>query len=70
MNRAVDFYERWLNILVTVNDPLFSIFEIDGFRLCLFNFEKTGEEVVFGDNLVAEFTDTEGNDVEIYQKQS
>lgn len=100
MNRAIDFYEKLLEQSVEKRDEIFSIFNIDGFRFCLFNNSKVQEKVNWGDNclpsfevndmsklmdrletlnakivfpltkindnLVLEFKDTEGNDIEVY----
>jgi predicted enzyme related to lactoylglutathione lyase len=100
MERAIDFYEKLFEQTVTVKDEVFSIFDINGFRFCLFNNSKVNEEVQWGDsclpsfkvndinklikrlevlhgeivfpltkikdNLVLEFKDTEGNDIEVY----
>ncbi|MFD3155695.1 VOC family protein [Haloimpatiens sp. FM7330] len=100
MNRAIDFYEKLLEQSVEKRDEVFSIFNINGFRFCLFNNSKVQERVNWGDNclpsfevnnmdklierlkalnakivfpltkindnLVLEFTDTEGNDIEVY----
>lgn len=100
MNRAIDFYEKLLEQSVEKRDEIFSIFNIDGFRFCLFNNRKVQEKVNWGDNclpsfevndmsklmdrletlnakivfpltkindnLVLEFKDTEGNDIEVY----
>jgi predicted enzyme related to lactoylglutathione lyase len=102
MNRAIDFYEKLLEQSVEKSDEVFSIFNIDGFRFCLFNNNKVQEKVIWGDNclpsfevndinelisrleilnaeivfpvtkinnnLVLEFKDTEGNDIEVYCK--
>lgn len=102
MKRAIDFYEHFLGQEVTVKDNIFSIFEIDGFRFCLFNNQAVNETVRWGDNclpsfevddiyavyerviglncsiayqlkqigdnMVFEFTDPEGNDIEVYAK--
>ncbi|MDD2823537.1 MAG: VOC family protein [Candidatus Daviesbacteria bacterium] len=100
MNRAIKFYEQFLEQQVNVKDDLFSIFNLDGFNFCLFNPEKVKEKVTYGDNcllsfkvdniddlqkklddlkveivysltkiganLVIEFKDPEGNDIEVY----
>lgn len=102
MNRAIKFYEQFLNQPVDIKDEIFSVFVFQNFRLCLFNYQKVNEKVIYGDNcllsfevddmdelqkylnnlqveiiypltkignnLVLEFKDTEGNDVEIYSK--
>jgi predicted enzyme related to lactoylglutathione lyase len=102
MERAIDFYEQFLGRQVTINDNIFSIFEIEGFRYCLFNNQAVNETVKWGDNclpsfevddinaayekvvglncpiayqlkqigdnMIFEFTDCEGNDIEVYAK--
>lgn len=50
MDRAIDFYEDLLDQTVTEKDDVYSVFDINGFRLGLFAFEKKGEEHVFGSN--------------------
>jgi len=50
MDRAIDFYEDLLDQIVTEKDDVYSVFDINGFRLGLFAFEKKGEEHVFGSN--------------------
>ncbi|MBU3130702.1 VOC family protein [Clostridium tagluense] len=100
MNRAIDFYEKLLEQSVEKRDEVFSSFNIDGFKFCLFDNSKVQEMVNWGDNclpsfqvndmnkligrleilnakvvfpvtkinnnLVLEFKDTEGNDIEAY----
>ncbi|WP_143317644.1 VOC family protein [Clostridium sp. HBUAS56017] len=55
MKRAIDFYEELLEQKVSVRDELFSIFDIKGFRFCLFNNGKAKEEVCWGDNCLPSF---------------
>lgn len=50
MKRAIDFYEAFLEQPVTVRDEIYSVFNINGFRLGLFAYEKTGEQHTFGSN--------------------
>ncbi len=50
MDRAIDFYERLLDQTVTEKDDVYSVFDINGFRLGLFAFEKKGEVHEFGSN--------------------
>lgn len=50
MERAIGFYEDFLEMPVTEKDEIYSVFEINGFRLGLFAFEKMNEEHVFGSN--------------------
>ncbi|MGH4118224.1 VOC family protein [Clostridium sp.] len=100
MNRAINFYEELLSQSVEKRDEVFSVFNIGGFRFCLFDNSKVQEKVNWGDNclpsfevndmnelfnrlevlkaeivfpvtkinnnLVLEFRDTEGNDIEVY----
>lgn len=102
MDRAISFYEQFLEQKVDKKDDIFSIFIISGFRFCLFNYSKVNETVTWGDNClpslevndmdklieklkmlkvkiifpltkinenwVLEFTDSEGNDIEVYCK--
>lgn len=102
MNRAIKFYESFFEKPISKKDEVFSIFDINGFRFCLFNNSKVKEEVIYGDNclpsfevkdmdslikklekleakivfpltkindnLVMEFKDSEGNDIEVYSK--
>ena len=102
MNRAIDFYGKLLKQSQEKTDEIFSIFNIHGFKFCLFNNMKVKEKVSWGDNclpsfevndinklidrleilnakivfpvtkinnnMVLEFTDTEGNDIEVYCK--
>lgn len=50
MDRAIDFYEKFLERPVLKRDEVYSVFEADGFRLGLFAFQKAGEEHIFGSN--------------------
>ncbi|MDW2796912.1 VOC family protein [Clostridium boliviensis] len=50
MNRAIDFYESFLEQPVTVRDEIYSVFEINGFRMGLFAYEKMKENHTFGSN--------------------
>lgn len=55
MGRAIDFYEEILGQPVTVRDEILSIFEIHGFRFCLFDNGKVNEPVTWGDNCLPSF---------------
>lgn len=55
MNRAIDFYEAFLEQPVTVRDTIYSVFDLSGFRLGLFAFEKMGEIHTFGSNCLPSF---------------
>lgn len=50
MTRSIHFYEKLLDMHVTIKDEIYSVFEINGFRLGLFAYEKMKEEHTFGDN--------------------
>jgi predicted enzyme related to lactoylglutathione lyase len=100
MDRAIDFYEKFLEQKVEIRDTTYSRFNINGFRLGLFNPSTVNEKVAYGDNcllsfqvdnidtvltklknlnseivypltkiggnMVLEFRDPEGNDIEVY----
>lgn len=55
MERAIHFYERFFEQPVCVRDEVFSIFDIKGFRFCLFNNQKVNESVKWGDNCLPSF---------------
>lgn len=50
MDRAIRFYEDFFERPAVKRDEIYSVFEIGGFRLGLFAFEKKGEEHRFGSN--------------------
>ncbi len=50
MERAILFYESFFEQKVTHKDDIYSIFDINGFRLGLFAFEKVQEVHTFGNN--------------------
>lgn len=50
MERAIRFYEDFLERPAVVRDEIYSVFEIDGFRLGLFAYQKAGENHAFGRN--------------------
>lgn len=50
MERAILFYESFFEQKVTVKDNIYSVFDINGFRLGLFAFEKMQEVHTFGSN--------------------
>lgn len=50
MERAIAFYENFFEKSVTVKDDIYSVFDIGGFRLGLFAFEKMQEEHSYGSN--------------------
>lgn len=50
MERAVAFYRRFLEVEPVEKDQIYSVFDVGGFRLGLFAYEKMGEAHTFGDN--------------------
>ena len=50
MNRAIEFYEELLGQAVTEKDDIYSVFDINGFRLGLFAYENKGESHEYGSN--------------------
>lgn len=55
MQRAISFYEKLIQQPVTINDEIYSVFEIDGFRLGLFAYQKVDENHYFGSNCLPSF---------------
>lgn len=66
MDRAVNFYEQFLEQKVEEKDDIFSVFNVNGFRFCLFNNSKVNEDVTWGDNCLPSF---EVNNMEILLKK-
>ncbi len=66
MNRAIKFYEKFFEKSVTIRDNIYSVFDINGFRLGLFAFEKMHEDHIYGSNCLPSI-DVEN--VEILQKK-
>ncbi len=50
MDRAISFYEKFFEKSVTEKDEIYSVFDINGFRLGLFAYQKMNEEHTFGSN--------------------
>lgn len=50
MERAIHFYERFFEQKVLIKDDIYSVFDINGFRLGLFAYENMKEEHTFGSN--------------------
>lgn len=50
MERAIKFYENFFEKEVTEKDDIYSVFDINGFRMGLFAFEKMKEEHTYGSN--------------------
>ncbi|MGC6767760.1 VOC family protein [Enterococcus sp. LJL51] len=47
---SCDFYEKFFEKKVLVCADIYSVFEIDGFRLGLFAYKKMNEKHIFGSN--------------------
>ncbi|MEE9377000.1 MAG: VOC family protein [Candidatus Lokiarchaeia archaeon] len=60
MDRAIKFYENFFEQPIFKKDKIFSIFDIKGFRFCLFNNSEVNENVTWGDNCLPSF---EVNDI-------
>ena len=50
MDRAINFYENFFEQKVTEKSDVYSVFDVNGFRLGLFAFEKMNESHTFGSN--------------------
>lgn len=50
MKRAIKFYELFFEQEVTKKDEIYSVFDINGFRIGLFDFKKQNEVHEFGSN--------------------
>lgn len=50
MERAIRFYENFFEQTVTERDDIYSVFDINGFRLGLFVYRKMNEEHTRGSN--------------------
>lgn len=48
MARAIKFYEAFFEQPVDVRDDVLSVFDYKGFRLCLFNYRRVSEDVIWG----------------------
>lgn len=55
MDRAITFWERFLERKITVRDTLLSRFDVGKFRLLLFDPKAAGETVTYGDNCLLSF---------------
>ena len=50
MDIAIKFYEELIEQQVTERDDIYSVFDVNGFRLGLFAYEKKNEPHTFGSN--------------------
>lgn len=50
MDRAVSFYETFFEQAAAERDPVYSVFDISGFRLGLFAYQKMNEPHTWGSN--------------------
>ena len=63
MKRAINFYESLLGQKVTVDNEVYSVFDINGFRYGLFANDKVKEDKRWGNNCLPSF---EVNDMDIF----
>jgi predicted enzyme related to lactoylglutathione lyase len=104
INRAINFYEWFLERLAAKKGESLYLFDVDGFRLFLFDHNNENEKIKYGDNcllsfevddaektkekiedrglkivfpltkildnIVFEFEDPEGNQIEVFSKVS
>ena len=66
MNRAIAFYENLLEQTVTVRDDIYSVFDINNFRLGLFAYQKMNEQHTFGSNCLPSL---EVNSIEVLKNK-
>ncbi len=66
MGRAISFYEDFFEQPVTEKDEIYSVFEINGFRLGLFAYQKMNEPHTFGSNCIPSI---EVDSLDILQKK-
>ena len=52
MERAINFYTNFFNKKPLQKDPIYSIFEIEGFRFGLFAYKEMKEHHTFGSNCI------------------
>ena len=50
MERALNFYEGFFEMVPLINDVIYSFFAIGGFRLVVFAYKMMGEEHTYGSN--------------------
>lgn len=55
INRAIKFYEWFLERSGTRQDESLYLFDIDGFRLFLFDHNNEAEDIKYGDNCLLSF---------------
>ena len=55
MHRAIKFYENFFEKDVFIKDDIYSVFDIHGFRLGLFAYQKVNEKHSFGSNCLPSF---------------
>jgi predicted enzyme related to lactoylglutathione lyase len=66
MQRAIVFYEDLLEQKVTEKDDIYSVFDINSFRLGLFAYQKMKELHIFGNNCLPSF---EVNSIEVLKNK-
>lgn len=63
MDRAIEFYESFLDQTVNEKDNVLSKFNISNFNFCLFDNNAVNEEVKWGDNCLPSFEVDDIHDV-------
>lgn len=53
MDRAIAFYKGFFEKSPLIEDEIYSIFDLNGFRLGLFAYQKMGEDHLFGSNCLS-----------------
>ncbi|WP_291578498.1 VOC family protein [Clostridium sp. UBA6640] len=66
MNRAIAFYEELLEQTVTIRNDIYSVFDINGFRLGLFAYQEMNEHHTFGNNCLPSL---EVNDIDVLRSK-
>lgn len=66
MSRAVEFYEKLLEMKPIQEDDVYSVFDIEGFRYGLFAYEKMKEKHLYGSNCLPSFT---VDNIELFMKK-
>lgn len=66
MERAIAFYEEIFEQKVAIRDEIYSVFDINGFRLGLFAYRKMNENHTYGSNCLPSI---EVNSIEVLKSK-
>lgn len=66
MERAIAFYEELFEQKVAICDEIYSVFDINGFRLGLFAYKKMNEKHTYGSNCLPSI---EVNSIEVLKSK-